>query len=64
MIRLFMLKNGRIVLNATAKEGVTLDKVREVAKTALKDGKATYAQISIDGEIVAELSHKKKGTRQ
>ncbi len=58
MIRLFMLKNGRIVLNATAKEGVTFDKVREVAKAALKDNRATYAQISIDGEIVAELSHK------
>lgn len=58
MIRLFMLKNGRIVLNATAKEGVNFDKVCEVAKAALKDNKATYAQISIDGKIVAELSHK------
>ena len=58
MIRLFMLKNGRIVLNATAKEGVNFDKVCEVAKAALKGNKATYAQISIDGKIVAELSHK------
>lgn len=63
MIKLFMLKNGRIVLNATAKEGITFDKVCEVAKTALKDNRATYAQISVDGKIVAELSHKRKGAK-
>ena len=63
MIRLFMLKNGRIILNATAKEGVNLDKVLEIAKAAIKDKRATYAQISVDGEIVAELSHKRKGAK-
>lgn len=54
MIRLITKKDGKIVLNKTAKAGVSVGEICEIAECEVYDGFADYACVEIDGEIYAE----------
>ena len=48
------MKNGRVVFDKKAKEGVTLDEVLEIAENEVADGYADYARVMVDGYVYAE----------
>ena len=54
MIRLLTMKDGRVVLDKKARNGVPIDEVLEVAEFEVMDGYADYARVEVDGEIYAE----------
>lgn len=55
MIKLFALRDEKIVWNYKANDDVTLDKVCEIAEKMMESGYATYVQVTVDDEIYMEL---------
>lgn len=53
-IKLMTMKNGSVVFDKKAKEGVTLDEVLEIAENEVADGYADYARVMVDGYVYAE----------
>ena len=54
MIRLLALKNGYERLSGTAKQGVSVSEICEIAERMVFNGDADYARVEVNGEIYSE----------
>lgn len=57
MIKLITKKDGQVVLNKTAKEGMSLDDVCWIAECEVLDGYADYACVMVDEAVYMELEN-------
>ena len=56
MIRLYLESMGGVeIMDATAKQGVTLAEVCELAENAIFNGYAGYARVEVDGVTYSEF---------
>jgi len=54
MIKIITKKDGKIILNSTAKNGVTLEEIIEIAENEVFGGYADYSKVEVDGKTYAE----------
>ena len=47
-------KNGSVVLDKRAKDGVSVEEICEIAECEVNGGYADYARVTVNGEIYAE----------
>jgi len=53
-IRLVTMRDGDVVLNKKAKQGVAVDEICAVAESEVFGGNADYARVTVDGKTYAE----------
>ena len=55
MIRLLTKKDGKVVIDKVAKEGVNVCEVQEIAENEFYGGYADYVRVDVDGKVYTEL---------
>ena len=54
-IRITTMKDGAIVLDRSARRGVSLDDICEIAVNEVNGGYADYARVTVDGAVYIEF---------
>lgn len=54
-IHITTMKDGATVLDGSARKGVSLEDICEIAENEVNGGYADYARVTVDGAIYMEL---------
>lgn len=57
MIELITKKDGRTIINNTAKPGVTVSEICEIAENEFYGGYADHVQVIVNGNVYMELEN-------